>query len=185
MKFEVEQKFPVQDMAELERRLSRLGATAAEPELQVDTYYAHPCRDFARTDEALRLRRIGWMNYVTYKGPKIDTTTKTRQELELPLAAGQAGAAGFESLLQALGFARVAEVRKQRRRAVVVWQEREVEVLLDDVAGLGTFVELELQADEPEVEPSKVCLASLAEKLGLAAGERRSYLELLLLGKNV
>ena len=44
-----------------------------------------PCRDFAQTDEALRIRTVGDTSFVTYKGPKLDATTKTRRELELPL----------------------------------------------------------------------------------------------------
>ena len=85
MKLEVEQKFAVPDLGQLQTRLLELGAKAGEPQLQVDQYFAHPARDFAQTDEALRIRRIGQSNFVTYKGPKIDATTKTRRELELPL----------------------------------------------------------------------------------------------------
>src|ERR1700688_1176895 len=103
MHFEVEQKFRIREPAAwLANLKARHGL--GEPEVQVDRYYAHPARDFAQTDEALRIRRIGQANYVTYKGPKLDTTTKTRRELELPLAPGDAGAAGFAELLEALGF---------------------------------------------------------------------------------
>ena len=51
---------------------------------------------------------------------------------------------------------------------------------LDKVEPLGSFVELEIDADEAEVNTAKKCLASLAAELGLGPGERRSYLELLL-----
>ena len=66
-----------------------LGATIEPPVVQVDQYFAHPARDFAQTDEALRLRRVGKQNFITYKGSKIDATTKTRREIELPLAPGE------------------------------------------------------------------------------------------------
>jgi adenylate cyclase class 2 len=74
----------------------------------------------------------------------------------------------------------VGEVRKSRRKALVGWQDRQVEVSLDVVEGLGTFVELELIADAQEMAAAKVCIAGLAAKLGLRETERRSYLELLL-----
>jgi len=78
MQFEVEQKFPVADLADVENRLAALGATFVDEVVQVDRYFAHPSRDFAKTDEAIRIRQVGDANFITYNGPKIDTTTKTR-----------------------------------------------------------------------------------------------------------
>ncbi len=180
MKYEVEQKFPVDDLASLEARLSELGVAVSEPRGEVDRYYAHPARDFAATDEALRIRRVGQSYRITYKGPKVDTTTKTRREIELPLASGEQTAAGWHSLLEALGFTPVAEVRKSRRKATIPWQGREVQASLDDVEQIGKFIELELAAVDEDVEAAKACIASLAKKLALSGSQRRSYLELLL-----
>jgi adenylate cyclase class 2 len=180
MRFEVEQKFPVADLAEIERRLAELGVPIGPPVEQVDLYFAHPVRDFAQTDEALRIRRVGDETFITYKGAKIDPTTKTRREIELPLAGGAAAMRPWRELLEALGFRPVAEVAKRRRTAKLNWEGRQVEVALDEVAPLGSFVELEIDADEADVQAAKKCLASLAAKLGLGLGERRSYLELLL-----
>lgn len=180
MKYEVEQKFPVADLAQVQARLSAIGAEISEPRLEVDLYYAHPARDFAATDEALRIRRVGPSNWITYKGPKVDRTTKTRQEIELELAPEEAGARAWGGLLEVLGFRPVAEVRKHRRKALVPWQGRRVEASLDDVEHVGTFVELELMARPRDVEAAKACIASLAGHLGLSGSQRRSYLELLL-----
>ena len=181
MSFEVEQKFPVAERPAVEQTLRALGAPIDQPVLQVDQYFSHPSRDFATTDEALRIRRVGEENFVTYKGAKIDTLTKTRREIELPLAPGEQGASSFAQLLMALGFRPVAAVRKRRRRAVVTWHGRPVEVALDEVEQVGSFIELELTADACDVEAAKATLASLAGELGLSKSERRSYLELLLL----
>jgi len=179
MHFEVEQKFRVREPAALLDKLAARQVRLGEPETQVDRYYAHPARDFAQTDEALRIRRIGQANYVTYKGPKLDATTKTRRELELPLAPGDAGAAGFADLLEALGFRTVTEVRK-RRHAQIPWQGRSVELAFDEVDEVGSFAELEILANAADLDAAKACLASLASELDLKDGERRSYLELLL-----
>jgi len=177
--FEVEQKFPVERLDETLQRLIALGAEVDAPLEQIDAYYRHPSRDFAKTDEALRIRRVGERNYLTYKGPKIDATTKTRREIELPLSSG-AAAANFAELLTALGFTLVAEVHKRRQPLHLSWQGRIVEASLDNVAGVGVFVELETQADEAQLSAAKACLDSLAGELGLTRTERRSYLELLL-----
>ena len=126
------------------------------------------------------MRRSDRGNYVTYKGPKVDTTTKTRREIELPLWAQEAKVAALEGLLDALGFVPVAEVRKQRRKAAIPWQGRQVEASLDEVVEVGTYVELELVVEDDDVDSARACIASLAEHLGLSGSERRSYLELLL-----
>jgi adenylate cyclase class 2 len=180
MKYEVEQKFPIGDIATIERKLVALGGVFAAPVEQVDRYFGHPARDFARTDEALRIRRTGHENRITYKGPKIDAATKTRREIELPLAPGEQAAEDYTSLLEALGFRRVAEVRKRRRIANLPWHGCEIEAALDDVEHVGQFLELELSADEQGLDAARECLASLAEELGLQQSERRSYLEMLL-----
>jgi adenylate cyclase class 2 len=178
--FEVEQKFPVADLAALEARLAAMGATVGESQAEVDLYFAHPARDFAQTDEALRIRRKGRANFLTYKGPKVDTTTKTRREVELPLGPDEESATAWVGLLKLLYFTPVAEVCKTRRKARVSWQGRQVEASLDEVERLGTFAELELVVDEDDLGPAKACIASLAAALGLVVSQRRSYLELLL-----
>lgn len=180
MHFEVEQKFRIDDQTAVERRLQELGATAGETVEQVDRYFNHPARDFAKTDEALRLRQVGEASFVTYKGPKIDPTTKTRREIELPLPDGQSTSADFGELLVALGFHPVDEVHKTRRTLQLHWENRSVEIALDTVAGLSRFIELEVSADESELPAAKACIATLATALGLTQSERRSYLELLL-----
>ena len=195
MRYEVEMKFPVADLSALETRLTGLGTTIAATQPEVDVYFAHPVRDYSRTDEALRLRRKGTAYSITYKGPKIDAATKTRREIDLPLATDEEGFKAWFDMLEALGFSIAGEVRKSRRKAHVLWQERSVEVSLDAVERLGEFAELELVVDDgsttgvdgaatdaprsPSIEAAKTCIVSLAAALGLEASERRSYLELL------
>jgi len=180
MHLEVELKFRVAEPTRLESAFAGLGIVWGESVEQVDLYWAHPARDFAQTDEALRVRTVGEQNWITYKGPKLDVATKTRRELELPLGMGKGTFTAWRELLAALGFQPVAEVRKQRRLGSLAWQGREVEVAFDMLAGLGTFVELELSADEASVDAVRASLLELAAKLGLTDGVRTSYLELLL-----
>ena len=200
--YEVEQKYPLADVAAVEAALARLGATWHATVEQVDRYFNHPCRDFAATDEALRLRRTGAALAITWKGPRLDATAKTRRELELPLAEAAVPAAAvaeaavpaaalvqaavpatldsWTELLEALGFRPVREVAKQRQLATVAWQGAAIEVALDHVAGLGNFLELELQADAAGIAVAAARIESLARELGCTAAERRSYLEMLI-----
>jgi adenylate cyclase class 2 len=180
MKYEVEQKHRVEDEPALLARLERRGVVLGRAIEQTDQYFAHPCRDFAATDEALRIRTAGGQSFVTYKGPKLDSTTKTRREIELPLDAIDAGGSQFAELLAALGFKPVAIVRKQRRPFRLQYGGREIDGALDDVEGVGAFAELELQADESNLDESRQVIQSLAAELALGPSERRSYLEMLL-----
>ena len=128
----------------------------------------------------LRIRTVGEHNFVTYKGPKRFSTTKTRREIELPLAPGAAAASDYAELLAVLGFRSVATVEKKRQTLQLTWDGRDCEVAIDDVSGVGHFVELEMSADEADLPAAQQSLQSLAARLGLAGEERRSYLELLL-----
>ncbi len=177
---EVEVKYAGADFAALERQLRQWGASEDPPRTDADHYFNAPDRDFAATDEALRLRRIGEGNFVTYKGPKRDALTKTRTEIEVALAPGDAAAADFGRLLVHLGYRPVAVVRKARRLFHLRRDGFALEVTLDDVEGVGRFAELEIQAPEEQLDAARDVVLRTAADLGLTAGERRSYLELLL-----
>ena len=210
--YEVELKYRVADVPEVEAALERLGASWHGTAEQVDRYFNHPSRDFAVTDEALRLRSTAVGVAITWKGPRLDATAKTRREIELPLALAAVPAAAkalaavpaaaetlaavpaatetlaavpatldrWTGLLEALGFRRVREVVKRRRLATVAWEGAVIEVALDHVAGLGDFVELELQAESAGIAVAAARIESLARELGCTNPERRSYLEMLL-----
>jgi adenylate cyclase, class 2 len=179
MIWEVEQKFPLLDSPAVRRRLVELGAAFKPAQRQVDEYFNHPARDFRQSDEAFRLRRSGAANAVTYKGPKVDRTTKTRQEIELPLPVGEPIVAQFHALFVALGFRAAGTVTKARETGTLEWNGQSVQIALDEVEQLGSFLELEIAADEAGVPAARAALQSLSERLGLCGSERRSYLELL------
>lgn len=181
MQFEVEKKFWVDDLEAVKRQIRDMGVSVEVAVEQTDYYFNHPARDFGETDEALRLRRIGDQNFITYKGARIDSTTKTRRELETALVSGPRTFEDFSDLLKLLGFRPVMTVRKLRRKAHIPWEGETVELSLDEIDQLGTFVELELTSDAEQLERAKGIIGSLSQHLRLDREERRSYLELLLL----
>lgn len=182
--YEVELKYPLDDALRLTETLRGLGADFDEPLRQTDRYYAHPCRDFAVTDEALRLRSTGDGVVITWKGPRIGGASKTRREIELPLglpaAPPEATLGEWDELLRALGFRPVREVTKERLPGVLPWQGGAVAVSIDRVPDLGSFLEIEVLAGESGVAEAEARLRALAETLGCRTPERRSYLELIL-----
>jgi pantoate--beta-alanine ligase len=177
---EVEMKFPGADFAALEERLVAWNARPGDWQVEEDHYFKPPDRDFAQTDEALRVRRVGAHNVITYKGPKRQAVGKTRLEVEASLASGDESAQTFLRLLEHLRYQAVLVVRKRRRIFRFDRGGFELHVCLDEVDELGRFAEVEIVASEDREADARSVLTAVVAELGLQGEERRSYLELLL-----
>lgn len=177
---EVEVKYPLADPDDLRVRLLQHGASRLGVRTDSDRYFAAPDRDFAQTDEALRVRRMGLTNVVTYKGPRRPSPTKTRPEIEVPLADGTDVADDMEKLLIHLGYRPVTVVQKEREEYRWAHGNYVVQITLDDVAEVGHYAELEIVTPAAEVAAAEAAVLSAAAVLGLSNPERRSYLALLL-----
>ena len=161
-------------------QLQALGAEPLGTVHQHDTYYDHPSRSFAETDEALRLRResadddSGTTATLTYKGPLVDDVSKTREEVETEVA----DAAAMDDVLRAVGFEPAAEVEKERER----FDLDGYVVALDHVAGLGEFVEVETVGEEAAVADLRAGAFERCRRLGLDPDDavQTSYLVMLL-----
>jgi adenylate cyclase class 2 len=175
--YEVELKVRA-DHDPVRERLAELDAEPRGIVEQVDTYYDHPVRDFAETDEALRIRRETHEDEstarVTYKGPLVEEASKTREEWETGVDDGETMA----DILDELGFAPAATVEKIRERFAYDGYT----VTLDNVTGLGEYVEVETEAEEESIDSAREGAIHLLQDLGLDADEqvRTSYLGLLL-----
>jgi adenylate cyclase class 2 len=181
MGYEVEVKYRSVDHTQLEQRLTALGASPAPSICQIDLYLDHPSRDFAATNEALRIRSIGEENRITYKGPRRPGPTKTRREIEIRFADGDDAAAQLFDLFKLLGFRPVATIRKTRTSFQLQRAGRSLEVALDQAEGLGDFAEIEtLVASEPDLAAAQSAVLALAAELGLTEIEPRSYLRMAL-----
>ncbi len=170
---EVELKYPVSDLAPIRTLLCEWNARPCGRQHERDVYYNAPHRDFAETDEALRVRYAGEKCIVTYKGPKIELKgTKAREEYNVQVDPG----AACEEIFSRVGFRPTAEVNKRRE----VFELGDATVTLDEVEGLGTFIEIEVLAEENADEAADRVHA-LAKKLGVE-GEPlyTSYLEMIL-----
>lgn len=176
--YEVELKVRA-DHAPVRDALDAAGATRIGRVEQTDVYFDAPHRDFAARDEALRLREEtdGQSHTVlTYKGPKVDAGSKTREEFETGIDSREA----MEATLSALGFEPAATVEKTRTR----YDLDGVTISLDAVADVGEFVEAEAAATEDEITATRKRVAAALETLDLdpEAQIRTSYLELRLDG---
>ncbi|AAM02084.1 class IV adenylate cyclase [Methanopyrus kandleri] len=176
--YEVEVKVKLKNPEDVRKRLEELGEKVRTVR-QRDLYYQHPCRDFAETDEALRLRCSDDKVALTYKGPKVGRE-KSRVELEVVVDDFET----TDAILRHLGFEPLehAEVKKLRTVYTLEVNGEKVVAALDEVEGLGTFLELECKADdESEVDEKEKLLVSILEELRVEGKRvRHSYLEMLL-----
>jgi adenylate cyclase class 2 len=160
-------------------RLAETDADHVETVTQEDTYFDAPDRDFAATDEALRVRRETADETrvcLTYKGPLVGDATKTRTETETRVADGDA----IRAILDGLGYTPAATVTKTRERYALA----DCTVTLDTVERLGEFVEVEYtrEVTADERERAEQAVVAVLDTLGLdpEAEIRTSYLGLLL-----
>jgi adenylate cyclase class 2 len=177
---EVETKFKVEDFRAVQRWLAQHTNQAVKEDSQIDSYFNAPDRDFAQTDEALRLRQIGQENVVTYKGPRGPGPGKTRTEIEVALDSGKKAADDFVQLLLALRYRPVATVHKSRKEYRLSRNGLDATICLDQVETLGRFVEIEVMATQDKLGAARDTVEKLAAEMGLEHAEPRTYLELLL-----
>lgn len=180
MTLEIELKFPISQKEPILQFLDSQKASQGETVEQKDFYFSHPSRDFGKTDEALRIRCIGNQSFLTYKGPVLDTQTKTRKEIEIPVGSSSQEGDSMATILELLGFRRVRSVEKTRMVYHFTWNEFPVEICLDEVKGLGQFLEIETIAEEAQRDDAQQAILHLADHLGLKNREKRSYLCMLL-----
>lgn len=162
---EVEAKFKLKPG--VEKKITE-NAEFLEEKEEFDVYFNHPCRDFAKTDEALRLR-VEKKIKLTYKGPKVDLETKSREEVNLEVNSFQEAV----RLMEFLGFTKFKTIKKRRR----IYKMRNAMICVDSVEGLGDFIEIEVEGGLENKEE----IFRIAEILGYSKAEsiRLSYLEML------
>ncbi len=151
--------------------LRRIGGRLVYDCVEEDYYLVHPCRDFASSDEALRVRCSCGRWELTYKGPRsVVGGVKSRVEVSVGVSDGSR----LLDVLGRLGFRVFCVVRKHRR----CFEAGCVRVFLDRVEGLGCFVEVECVGGCGD---SVECVRRVVRVLGLEGYEStsKSYLEMV------
>jgi adenylate cyclase class 2 len=153
---EIEAKMRVPDHAPIRDRLRELGAEPHGVAIETNVIFDRPDHSLQAAGSGLRVRRAkntetGEVKQtVTYKGKLQKAALKTREEIELVIADGDA-----QLLIDRLGFIKIFSFEKRRES----WELEGCHVELDEVPRLGTFVEIE--------GPGESAVMPLREKLGL------------------
>ncbi|MGH3156556.1 MAG: class IV adenylate cyclase [Streptosporangiaceae bacterium] len=170
---EIERKFELPDPEQLIDRLAAIGATAVPPVRQVDTYFNPPHRDFLASpviSEWLRLREQEGKTSVNYKRWLPDGAEVKTHCDEYESVIGDIEA--VRRILTALNFSPIVTVDKTRRE----WHAAgEVTVAVDQVEGVGSYVEFEFEGDCETVEDALAQLGKFVASLGISLGEPLNY----------
>lgn len=172
------------DTNQLKDAFSKAGFKKGLRKEETDLYFNGNDRDFRKTDEALRLRSSLVLSednqtaktFITYKGSKVDKRSQTRSELETSVG----DLTTMKELLKKLGYSEVMTVRKERE----YYHRGNVTICLDQVDGLGSFIELEQVEEDSTAQKEAVIDHLLALLASFQIPEknllRQSYLELLM-----
>lgn len=158
---EIEAKFRVTSPEPVRRKLRSAGAACHGAVLEINRYFDWPDGQLCNGDRGLRIRQTSPIDAdrpagspkttVTYKGPRQPGRLKIREELEFHADDADAVA----EVIAALGLVNSLTFHKRRES----WRLDDCLVELDELPGLGHFVEIE--------GPDGGAIAGVAEKLGL------------------
>ncbi|NQE53847.1 putative adenylate cyclase [ANME-1 cluster archaeon GoMg3.2] len=172
---EVETKLKINNIEQMEERLKGLKGMYKGEKTELDLYFDHPNIQIFRNGGALRVRDADGKYRLTYKGPKKDDETTSREEIEI----GIESAREVRKILAELGFYVLCEVKKQRKTYLL----GDLIVTLDDVEDLGEFIEVEGKAsNDAEYMKKKKEIFMLLNDLKLSSEviSKKSYLEMIL-----
>lgn len=185
---EVEVKLPIHDRiaVEMENALIEAGFVKSERYKETDVYFDNDEHQIRLGGEALRVRTVDRLNeqnevveteaLITFKGKKMDQVSMTRQELETGVSDGMEALRIFD----ALGFHPVdPKVCKVRTH----FSKGQMTACLDEVDGLGMFLELEVILDEDCAhEQALAKIGVMLRELGYTMEDtvRTSYLSMLM-----
>ncbi len=171
---EIEVKARVADSAALRTKLEGLGCVFSAPVVQDDTGFVRSVGSmeaFLGNDVFLRIRvqNDGRIIYTAKKPSRFagDGLAKTEYEVQVNSAEELA------NILTLSGFVAAVRVRKSRQTA----HYGNYEICLDDIEGLGSFIEVELMGEESEADAAQKGMWEFLETLGIGAEDqvRKGY----------
>ncbi len=166
---EIELKFPLLNPKELIEKLNSFAKLKKTGDLQKDTYYLPPHRNFLDkkpVSEWLRLReseKEGSLNYKKWHNEDGKNTVSC-DEFETKIGDIEA----LQSIFGNLDFKSIIVVEKTRN----IWEYKDAEIAIDEVKGLGFYIELEAKGDFENIEEAKNYLYEVLKELGAEVGEQ-------------
>lgn len=162
---EIEEKYSCGNIKKLQDICLALGFTKTQAWLEQDEYFTDIDGEFIRNRTCLRARDIGGENLeITFKG-KSKILSNFYAKLEHNVLIPKNIYAQYVDILNSLGFFKYVNFSKTR----ACWTKNEnkftVNVILDEIANIGQFVEFEIIAFDKEcrIEDLKSSLKNLIQ----------------------
>tara|TARA_Y100000310_G_C20571624_1_gene758338 strand:- start:323 stop:889 length:567 start_codon:yes stop_codon:yes gene_type:complete len=175
---EIEVKFPLKNKATVINFLNQHAKQKAIQTLQKDTYFTPAHKNFLSTQfpyEWLRLRESEKELVLNYKHfyPENEKDSDYCDEFETKIEDPV-----IRKILTSLQFKELVTVEKNR----TTWMFKDVEIAIDDIKELGSFIELEITTPYTDPKKAKEYLYTLVKEIGAEIGEEdyRGYPFLLL-----
>ena len=164
MNIEIEIKVKIDNFEEIKKQVSFMGKLIKETR-QIDDYYVPTHKNFFEikpTTEFLRIR--------TSKGKTVFEYTRCinmhdngeydyAEEYETEIKEVDE----FKKTLELLEFKKIVTIDKQRE----YWDCGDVEIALDKIEGLGSFIEAEAKGDFENTEQARQACLRFLEELGI------------------
>jgi len=159
---EVELKFPLLNPEQLIQKLNKIAKSKQQKIFQKDTYYIPAHRNFLAKEkviEWLRIRETNDKITLNYKNWYPDGLHCKEFETKIE------DITALKNIFESLDFKEIVVVEKIRS----TWILKEVEIAIDEVKGLGFFVELESKSNL-DFEDAKKLLYKILEQLKAETG---------------
>lgn len=176
---EYEVKVRVSDLRSVEEKLASSGWVLEDVLLEEDRYVdlTH-CAGSPARQTALRVRikkslmRSASAAELTFKGALIEEGVKAREEITTPVEDP-------EKITRMLLLSGIPIITVRKKRRIYSAAESKVKIYLDEVEGLGNYLEIEVINPESREEYFRT-LNKIKDELGLSKEENiiKSYLEL-------
>lgn len=157
---------PARVMAALDERATGVA------EVYQDTYYDLPDGSLTAGDRELRVRTVhspdDTRSILTYKGARVDETSGSKPEFETRVDDPTA----VHAMLRGLGYRPHIEFEKRCRNYRFEAAGRDMHATLVRVQEIGgTFIELETQADQDDLDAALSDVRAVLSELGIDEGD--------------
>ena len=167
---EIEVKARARDLEAVAQKLHDLGCTVSEPREQDDAIFINFVGSYIEFRSGakanfLRIRKTNGKNIFTIKQAQTNELDVIEYETEI------ADAEQMRQALLLMGYREVMRIRKVRRKA----NYRDYEICLDDVDGLGSYVEAEKISEGADSQLVQQELLNFLVTLGIKPEDREEH----------
>ncbi|MEK7478264.1 MAG: class IV adenylate cyclase [Patescibacteria group bacterium] len=168
-KIEVEGKYLLENRENLINRLAGLGFSLRETITERDEYFTDINGTFVKNRTCLRIRTDGKSSEITFKG-KSPVLSGSYSKIEHNAQINSNQNKEIKDILKSLGYHKYVTVNKNRATFTKHLENFDQNISVDELQGIGSFVELEILADHQKWIGKEATLNDTLDKLKREVG---------------